>query len=214
MSVNKVKVIANYLPQYHTIPENDKWWGKGFTDWIAVKATEPAYEGHNQPRVPLNENYYSLDCADSIRWQASLAREYGIYGFGIYHYWFSSNQQLLQKPAELLLQNKDIDINFMFIWDNLTWKRTWSKLSRGLDWAPNYDKSTEDLENVDSGNKPTVNNNVNTSKLPQTGAVNVLFTLALGGVSITIGGISLKKKNFREIISQKFFFVYFFNLVA
>ena len=81
MSVNKVKVIANYLPQYHTIPENDKWWGKGFTDWIAVKATEPAYEGHNQPRVPLNENYYSLDCADSIRWQASLAREYGIYGF-------------------------------------------------------------------------------------------------------------------------------------
>lgn len=151
MSVNKVKVIANYLPQYHTIPENDKWWGKGFTDWIAVKATEPAYEGHNQPRVPLNENYYSLDCADSIRWQASLAREYGIYGFGIYHYWFSSNQQLLQKPAELLLQNKDIDINFMFIWDNLTWKRTWSKLSRGLDWAPKYDKSTEDLENVDSG---------------------------------------------------------------
>ena len=151
MSVNKVKVIANYLPQYHTIPENDKWWGKGFTDWIAVKATEPAYEGHNQPRVPLNENYYSLDCADSIRWQASLAREYGIYGFGIYHYWFSSNQQLLQKPAELLLQNKDIDINFMFIWDNLTWKRTWSKLSRGLDWALNYDKSTEDLENIDSG---------------------------------------------------------------
>ena len=101
MSVNKVKVIANYLPQYHTIPENDKWWGKGFTDWIAVKATEPAYEGHNQPRVPLNENYYSLDCADSIRWQASLAREYGIYGFGIYHYWFSSNQQLLQKPANM-----------------------------------------------------------------------------------------------------------------
>ena len=73
-----------------------------------------------------------MDCADSIRWQASLAREYGIYGFGIYHYWFSSNQQLLQKPAELLLQNKDIDINFMFIWDNLTWKRTWSKLSRGI----------------------------------------------------------------------------------
>ena len=128
MSVNKVKVIANYLPQYHTIPENDKWWGKGFTDWIAVKATEPAYEGHNQPRVPLNENYYSLDCADSIRWQASLAREYGIYGFGIYHYWFSSNQQLLQKPAELLLQNKDIDINFMFIWDNLTWKKHYNYL--------------------------------------------------------------------------------------
>lgn len=151
MSKNSVKIIANYLPQYHRIPENDKWWGEGFTDWVAVKATEPLYENHNQPRVPLNNNYYSLDCIDSIRWQAELARKYGVYGFGIYHYWFSSNQQLLQKPAELLLNNTDIDINYMFIWDNLTWKRTWSKLNRGLDWAPNYDDIQENHESSDSG---------------------------------------------------------------
>lgn len=138
---NKIKVIANYLPQYHRIPENDKWWGEGFTDWMAVKDSTPLYEGHVQPKVPLNKNYYCLDKVNDLRWQANLAREFGIYGFGIYHYWFSSEMQLLQKPAELILENKDIDINFMFIWDNLTWKRTWSKLNRGLDWAPNFDTS-------------------------------------------------------------------------
>lgn len=151
MNSTKIKVIANYLPQYHRIPENDKWWGEGFTDWVAVKKSEPLYSGHNQPRVPYNNNYYSLDQPDAIRWQAELANRYGIFGFGIYHYWFSSEQQLLQKPAEILLAHKDIDINYMFIWDNLTWKRTWSKLNRGLDWAPNYDNTVENHEPKDSG---------------------------------------------------------------
>lgn len=145
----RTKIIANYLPQYHEIPENNKWWGKGFTDWVGVKNASPMYDGHHQPKVPMNDNYYSLDCADSIKWQAEIAKKYGVYGFGIYHYWFSSNQQLLQKPAELLLEDKTIDINFMFIWDNLTWKRTWSKLNRGLDWAPNYDNS--EIEPEDNG---------------------------------------------------------------
>lgn len=151
MSDDCVKIIANYLPQYHRIPENDRWWGEGFTDWVAVKATTPAFNKHNQPRIPLNHNYYSLDNVDAIRWQAEIARKYGVYGFGIYHYWFSSQQHLLQKPAELLLKNKDIDINFMFIWDNLTWKRTWSKLNRGLDWAPKYDDSKDAKNAGESG---------------------------------------------------------------
>lgn len=151
MGNTKIKVIANYLPQYHEIPENDKWWGKGFTDWIAVKGAEAIFEGHNQPRIPLNNNYYSLDQIEVIKWQAELAKKNGIFGFGIYHYWFSSQQQLLQKPAELLLANKDIDINFMFIWDNLTWKRTWSKLDHGLDWAPDYDGNQEEYGDADSG---------------------------------------------------------------
>ncbi len=151
MENGNVKIIANYLPQYHQIPENDRWWGEGFTDWSAVKASKPLFAGHDQPRVPLNGNYYSLDNVDSIRWQAEIAKKYGVYGFGIYHYWFSSQQQLLQKPAELLLENKDIDIHFMFIWDNLTWKRTWSKLSRGLDWAPSYDKPADSRTEEDTG---------------------------------------------------------------
>ena len=144
--MSKIKVIANYLPQFHVIPENSKWWGENFTDWVAVKKSEPLYLGHMQPRVPLNENYYSLDDVEAIRWQASLAKKYGIYGFGIYHYWFSSKQILLQKPAELLQANKDIDIHYCFLWDNTSWTRTWSKSKLMNDWAPNFDKKTNDEE--------------------------------------------------------------------
>lgn len=137
--MKKVKIIANYLPQFHEIPENNRWWGKGYTDWIAVKNAKPLFEGHHQPEIPLHENYYSLDNTETIRWQAKLARENNIYGFGIYHYWFSSDLKLLEKPAEILLENKDIDINFMFIWDNSSWKRTWSNVRFGNDWAPEYE---------------------------------------------------------------------------
>lgn len=133
--MKEVKIVANYLPQFHSIPENDKWWGKGYTDWNAVKKSKPLFQGHCQPNVPLKYNYYDLSNVDSIRWQASLAKQYGVYGFGIYHYWFNSNMKLLEKPAELLLENKDIDIHFCFLWDNSTWKRTWSNVKFGNDWG-------------------------------------------------------------------------------
>lgn len=144
-----VKIIANYLPQFHEIPENSKWWGEGFTDWLAVKRTKSLYYGHNQPRIPLNSHYYSLDDVDEIRWQAELARKYGVYGFGIYHYWFSSDMKLLEKPAELIRDNHDIDINYLFLWDNTSWTRTWSKERLMNDWAPDYDStaSEEELQN-------------------------------------------------------------------
>lgn len=78
-----IKIIANYLPQYHEIPENNKWWGKGFTDWIAVKNATPLYEGHRQPRIPYNDFYYDLSEVKNIKWQASLAKkmEYMVLGF-------------------------------------------------------------------------------------------------------------------------------------
>lgn len=152
MKHNDVKIIANYLPQYHEIPENNKWWGMGFTDWIAVKKAAPLFEGHQQPRVPLDDNYYNLSNVESIRWQANLARQYGVYGFGFYHYWFSSELNLLQKPAELLLKNKDIDIHYMFIWDNFSWKRTWSKLANGAAYAPSFDGAYRQNEAVNPDN--------------------------------------------------------------
>lgn len=150
MNDKKVKIIANYLPQYHQIPENDKWWGKGFTDWIAVKNASPLFENHNEPRIPLNNNYYDLSKPENIRWQAKLAKENGIYGFGIYHYWFSSDLNLLQTPSEIILNDKSIDIHFMFIWDNFTWKRTWSKLTNGAAYAPAFD-GEHDETNHDNG---------------------------------------------------------------
>ena len=138
------KIIANYLPQFHEIPENNCFWGKGYTDWVAVKKSDPVFEGHNQPRVPENLFYYSLNSEENIQWQAKLAKENGIYGFGIYHYWFSSELHLLEKPSEIILES-DIDINFMFIWDNGSWKRTWSNVKRGNDWAPAFDDNIKDV---------------------------------------------------------------------
>ena len=148
----EMKIIANYLPQFHTIPENDMWWGKGFTEWTAVKKAIPLYDGHNEPRIPLNNNYYDLSRKEAIAWQANMAAEYGIYGFGIYHYWFSKDMLLLHKPAEIILDNKDIDIHYMFIWDNASWKRTWSNIKNANDWAPGFDSlGTNTIPKVDNG---------------------------------------------------------------
>lgn len=139
MDKNNVKIVAMYLPQYHEVPENSKFWGKGFTDWVSVKKATPLFKNHNQPRVPLGDDYYDLSKKESIAWQIKLAKEYGVYGFGIYHYWFSNEKQLLTKPAELILENQDLDIPFFFAWDNASWRRTWSKF-RGNAWAPMEDK--------------------------------------------------------------------------
>lgn len=121
-----MKILALYLPQYHRIPENDNWWGEGFTEWINVKKGTPLFKGHYQPKIPLNNNYYDLSDGNGEvwRWQAELAREYGIYGFCIYHYWFEG-KMLLEKPMEILLRRKDIDVNYCICWANETWRRTW-----------------------------------------------------------------------------------------
>ncbi len=120
----RAKLIAMYFPQLHAIPENDAWWGKGFTDWVNVKAAQPQFEGHNQPRAPLNSNYYDQSQVDTLRWQADLARANGVYGFCHYHYWFDG-KQLLETPTNLMLANKDIDMPFCLSWANETWSKRW-----------------------------------------------------------------------------------------
>ena len=139
--MTRTKVFAAYLPQYHETEDNNRFWGKGYTDWVAVRKALPQYEGHIQPKIPLNENYYDLSDIQAIRYQAQLARKYGIDGFNIYHYWFKNGKQELEKPAELILSNPDIDIEYFFTWDSGSWKRTWSNVP-GNDWAPNFDQQT------------------------------------------------------------------------
>ena len=119
-----MKIIAFYLPQFHNIPENDEWWGDGFTEWVNVKAAKPLFEGHQQPKVPLNDNYYNL-LDDNVKiWQAKIAKEHGVYGFCYYHYWFSG-KMLLEKPMEQMLKNKAVDIPFCISWANETWTKAW-----------------------------------------------------------------------------------------
>lgn len=124
-----IKVIPLYLPQFHTIPENDEWWGKGFTEWVNVKNAKPLFEGHNQPRVPLNNNYYDLSDVETLKWQCKLAKEYGIYGFCMYHYWVNGHL-LLEKPMEMLLAHPEIDIKYCISWANHDWTDGWKVSNR------------------------------------------------------------------------------------
>lgn len=132
-----MKIIAFYLPQYHAIPENDAWWGKGFTEWTNVKKAKPVIKGHVQPKVPLNENYYNLLNDDVKIWQAKIAKEAGVYGFCYYHYWFNG-KMLLEKPAEQMLNNKDVDIPFCFSWANEPWSRSWKGESKNVIMPQEY----------------------------------------------------------------------------
>ena len=142
----KTKLIAWYLPQYHCIPENDEFWGKGFTDWVTVKNAKPLYRGHQQPRIPLNNNYYDLSVKDNVSWQAKLAHDYGIYGFGIYHYWFNNEKNLLTRPVEIIHKNKDIDIHYFLAWDNASWIRSWSTIQGNI-WASIAEKKQKNKDN-------------------------------------------------------------------
>ena len=112
------------MPQFHTIPENDEWWGKGFTEWVNVKKAEPLFEGHYQPRIPLNKNYYNLTDIETIRWQSKLAEDYGIYGFCFYHYWFNG-KLLLEKPVELYRDDNECKTHYCICWANEDWTDQW-----------------------------------------------------------------------------------------
>jgi hypothetical protein len=155
----KPKIIALYLPQFHRVPENDEWWGEGFTDWIAVKNAKPLVPNHNQPRIPLNHNYYDLTERKVMEWQSKLMDEYCIDAMCFYHYWFKDGKRILEKPAENLLQWKDIDMPFCFCWANESWKRTWSKMVNGNTWSSLYETDNNPdgkgiLLEQDYGDKP------------------------------------------------------------
>ncbi len=119
-----IKTLALNLPQFHRIPENDEWWGEGFTEWTNVRRSKPLFEGHYQPDGPLDGNYYDLSTPGAIIRQHQLAREYGLYGFIYYHYWFNG-KKLLEKPVEMLLDLPEATQSFCLCWANEPWTRVW-----------------------------------------------------------------------------------------
>lgn len=135
-----------YLPQFHRTKDNDMWWGEGFTEWTAVRAAKSLFEGHQQPRVPLNEFYYDLLKKETMQKQAEWMHRYGIDGQCFYHYYFENGRMTLEKPAENLLQWVDVNMPFCFCWANTTWARTWSNIS-GNTWADEFEKKDEKEKN-------------------------------------------------------------------
>lgn len=130
--MNKPKVIAFYLPQYHPTTDNDKWWGKGFTEWTNVGKARPLFKGHYQPKVPADLGYYDLRLPEVRETQAELAKEAGIYGFCYYHYWFGNGKEELELPFNEVLKSGKPDFPFMLCWANESWhKKFWNKDGKG-----------------------------------------------------------------------------------
>ncbi len=162
-----MKIIALYLPQFHTFPENDSWWGEGYTEWTAVKKASPVYKGHVQPVHP-RDGYYDLvkDQPETFKRQAELAEENGIYGFAFYQYYFKG-KLLMEKPLEILLSHPEIRMNYCLSWANETWTRTWYGLDEEIlmkqeygdekDWREHFDHCLpffKDERYIKKDNKP------------------------------------------------------------
>jgi lipopolysaccharide biosynthesis protein len=144
----RVRVIPFYLPQFHPTPENDLWWGKGFTEWTNLTAAKPVYQGHNQPNLPADLGFYDLRLDEVRQAQMDLAAEFGVEGFMYYYYWFAG-QRLLSTPIEALLRG-DVNKPFCIMWANENWTRRWDGRTSDVLMGQDYDRvpATQFIEDV------------------------------------------------------------------
>lgn len=148
MSTSLLRSIAFYLPQFHPIPENDQWWGAGFTEWTSVAAAKPLFDGHVQPKIPGELGFYDLRVSESRAEQADLASAHGVDAFCYWHYWFAG-RRLLERPAQEVLASGEPDFPYCFGWANADWTSVWVGKSREMlveqtypgrdDWIAHFD---------------------------------------------------------------------------
>ncbi len=143
-----LRAIAFYLPQFHPIPENDEWWGKGFTEWTNVTKAKPILSGHYQPHLPADLGFYDLRLPEAREAQAALARSHGIHGFCYYHYWFNG-RRLLERPFNEVLASGSPDLPFCLCWANENWTRIWDGGNRHLLIEQRYD-ADDDIAHIES----------------------------------------------------------------
>ncbi|MCF6204917.1 MAG: glycoside hydrolase family 99-like domain-containing protein [Methylococcaceae bacterium] len=137
------KVIAFYLPQFYSFPENDEWWGKGFTEWTNVSKAIPRFSGHYQPRIPRDLGFYNQTSENTIRKQIELAASSGLHGFCFYYYWFNK-KRLLDKPLDIFANLDDSSFPFCLMWANENWTRSWDGLQNDVLLQQDYIDSDED----------------------------------------------------------------------
>ena len=146
-AIRRARILAYYLPQFHTIPENDAWWGEGFTEWTNLARGIPRFSDHYQPRIPRDLGHYTLNTPEILERQAAMAQAAGIEGFIFYFYWFN-RKRLLDQPLEILLANPQIDLPFCLMWANENWSRRWDGSDDDLLIAQDY-RSEDDEALVD-----------------------------------------------------------------
>lgn len=146
IGTSPVRPIAFYLPQFHPIPENDEWWGAGFTEWRNVVRAKPLFRGHYQPHLPADLGFYDLRLPETREAQAAMAREYGIHGFCYYHYWFNG-RRLLERPFDEVLKSGKPDFPFCLCWANENWTRAWDGFDRKVLLRQDY-SDEDDLAHI------------------------------------------------------------------